>query len=107
RRDRRRRDRGGEAGTRPGGYGRHRVRRVDLRIARRTRADSGAAEIDVVTDDEPSSPLELLEALGVEEVEIAPGLAHLEIYTMRGLLSVLWHGPRDARDVVVMCGGGM
>jgi pimeloyl-ACP methyl ester carboxylesterase len=60
-----------------------------------------------VTDDEPRSPLELLEALGVEEVEIAPGLAHLEIYTMHGLLSVLWHGPRDARDVVVMCGGGM
>jgi Phospholipase/Carboxylesterase len=60
-----------------------------------------------VTADEPRSPLELLEALGVEEVEIAPGLAHLEIYTMRGLLSVLWHGPRDARDVVLTCGGGM
>ena len=43
----------------------------------------------------------------VEEVEIAPGLAHLEIYTLRGLLTVLWHGPRDARDVVVTCGGGM
>jgi len=57
--------------------------------------------------DEPRSPLELLEALGVEEVEIAPGLAHLEIYTMRGLLSVLWHGPRDATDVVLTCGGGM
>ena len=32
----------------------------------------------------------------VEEVEIAPGLAHLEIYTMRGLLTLLWHGPTDA-----------
>ncbi|MGZ4797860.1 MAG: hypothetical protein ACXV8T_18380, partial [Acidimicrobiia bacterium] len=53
------------------------------------------------------SPLELLEALGVEEVEIMPGLAHLEIYTMRGLLTILWHGPRDAADVVVMSGGGM
>jgi len=60
-----------------------------------------------VSEAEPRSPLELLEALGVEEVEIAPGLAHLEIYTMRGLLSVLWHGPRDAADVVVTCGGGM
>jgi len=60
-----------------------------------------------VSADEPRSPLELLEALGVEEVEIAPGLAHLEIYTMRGLLSVLWHGPRDARAVVLTCGGGM
>ena len=56
---------------------------------------------------EPRSPLELLEALGVEEVEITPGLAHLEIYTMRGLLTVLWHGARDAHDVVLTCGGGM
>ncbi|HEV7527132.1 MAG TPA: alpha/beta hydrolase [Acidimicrobiia bacterium] len=57
--------------------------------------------------EEPRSPLELLEALGVEEIEIVPGFAHLEIYTMRGLLTVMWHGPRDARDVVVTCGGGM
>ena len=57
--------------------------------------------------DEPRSPLELLEAMAVEEVEISPALAHLEVYTMRGLLTVLWHGPRDARDVVVTCGGGM
>jgi pimeloyl-ACP methyl ester carboxylesterase len=57
--------------------------------------------------EEPRSPLELLEALAVEEVEVAPGLAHLEVYTLRGLLSLLWHGPRDARPVVVTCGGGM
>jgi uncharacterized protein len=57
--------------------------------------------------DEPRSPLELLEALAVEEVEIAPRLAHLEVYTMRGLLTLMWHGERDARDVVVTCGGGM
>jgi pimeloyl-ACP methyl ester carboxylesterase len=60
-----------------------------------------------VSADEPRSPLELLEALAVQEVEITPGLAHLEIYTLHGLLSVLWHGPRDARDLVVTCGGGM
>jgi dienelactone hydrolase len=60
-----------------------------------------------VSTDAPRSPLELLEALAVEEVEIAPGLAHLEIYTLHGLLSVLWHGPRTAHDVVVTCGGGM
>jgi pimeloyl-ACP methyl ester carboxylesterase len=53
------------------------------------------------------SPLELLEALTVEEVAIAPGFRHLEIYTMRGLLTLLWHGPVDARDVLVTCGGGM
>jgi pimeloyl-ACP methyl ester carboxylesterase len=60
-----------------------------------------------VSADEPRSPLELLEALSVQEVEITPGLAHLEIYTLHGLLSILWHGPRDARDLVVTCGGGM
>ena len=53
------------------------------------------------------SPLELLEALTVQEVEIAPDLRHLEIYTMRGLLTLLWHGPADAHDVLVTCGGGM
>jgi pimeloyl-ACP methyl ester carboxylesterase len=57
--------------------------------------------------DAPRSPLELLEALAVEEVEIAPGLAHLEVYTLRGLLTLLWHGERSAHDVVVTCGGGM
>ncbi|MGZ6976042.1 MAG: alpha/beta hydrolase [Acidimicrobiia bacterium] len=53
------------------------------------------------------SPLELLEALAREEVVIAPGLRHLEIYTMRGLLTILWHGPVDAERVVVMSGGAM
>jgi len=53
------------------------------------------------------SPLELLEALTVEEVAIAPDFRHLEIYTMRGLLTLLWHGPVDAHDVLVTCGGGM
>jgi alpha/beta superfamily hydrolase len=57
--------------------------------------------------DEPRSPLELLEALAVEEVEITPDLRHLEVYTLHGLLTILWHGPRDARHVLVTCGGGM
>ena len=57
--------------------------------------------------DDPRSPLDLLEALTVQEVEIAPDFRHLEIYTMRGLLTVLWHGPVDANDVLVTCGGGM
>ena len=56
---------------------------------------------------EPRSPLELLEALAVEEVEITADLRHVEIYTLHGLLTLLWHGPRDARDVIVTCGGGM
>lgn len=57
--------------------------------------------------DEPRSPLELLQALAVQESEIADGLRHVEIYTMRGLLTMLWHGPRDAEDVVLTSGGAM
>jgi dienelactone hydrolase len=53
------------------------------------------------------SPLELLEALAREEVVLSPDLRHLEIYTMRGLLTILWHGPVDADRVVVMAGGAM
>jgi len=65
-------------------------------------ADRGAAG-----GGEPRSPLELLEVLAVQEAEIAPGLVHVEAYTMQGLLTLLWHGPRDATGVVVTCGGGM
>jgi pimeloyl-ACP methyl ester carboxylesterase len=57
--------------------------------------------------DPARSPLELLEALATEDVEVGPDLHHLEIYTMRGLLTILWHGPVDADRVVVTGGGGM
>ena len=56
---------------------------------------------------DPRSPLEMLQGLAVQEVEIAPRLRHLELYTMRGLLTLLWHGPKDAREIVITCGGGM
>jgi dienelactone hydrolase len=57
--------------------------------------------------DTTRSPLELLEALATEDVEIAPDLHHLEIYTLKGLLTILWHGDPQAEAVVVMSGGGM
>lgn len=56
--------------------------------------------------DEPRSPLDLLGALHVEEADVG-GFTHLEVYTLKGLLTLLWHGPRDARNVVLTCGGGM
>jgi len=56
---------------------------------------------------EPRSPLELLEALATEDVEIAPDVHHLEIYTLQGLLTLLWHGDPQAEHVVVTGGGGM
>ncbi len=60
-----------------------------------------------MSPDPARSPLELLAALATEDVEIAPDLHHLEIYTMQGLLTVLWHGDPQAGHVVVMGGGGM
>jgi pimeloyl-ACP methyl ester carboxylesterase len=53
------------------------------------------------------SPLRLLEPLAVSEVAITPSLHHVEVYTLRGLLTLLWHGPRDTNRVLITCGGGM
>jgi pimeloyl-ACP methyl ester carboxylesterase len=56
---------------------------------------------------EPRSPLQLLQVLAKEQVEVSPGLRHLELYTLAGLLTLLWHGDPDAESVVVTGGGGM
>ena len=48
-----------------------------------------------------------MRALVTKEVEVAPGLTHLEMYTLEGLLGILWHGPRWAEAAVILCGGGM
>ncbi len=54
-----------------------------------------------------TAPLDLLDAIAKQEVELAPGIRHVEVFTMHGLLTVLWHGPRDAERIVVACGGAM
>lgn len=42
-----------------------------------------------------------------QQVMLSPVLRHVEMYTMRGLLSLYWHEPpSDARDVAVVMGGG-
>lgn len=56
---------------------------------------------------DPRSPLDALGTLAVQDVEIADGFRHVEVYTLEGLLTILWHGPRDATEVVLACGGGM
>jgi predicted alpha/beta hydrolase family esterase len=53
-----------------------------------------------------STPLEMLDVLASEEIELAPGLRHVEVYTRHGLLTVLWHGG-PAKRAVVACGGAM
>ncbi len=52
-------------------------------------------------------PLDLLEALARQEVVVGPGLRHVEVFTLRGLLTVLWHGEPDAEAAVVLGGGAM
>jgi hypothetical protein len=54
-----------------------------------------------------AGPLELLEALARQEVVITPTFRHLEVFTLRGLLTVLWHGDPDSEAVVVLGGGAM
>lgn len=54
-----------------------------------------------------ASPLEMLEALGRQEVRLGPSLRHVEVFTLQGLLTVLWHGDPDAPSVVVLGGGAM
>jgi fermentation-respiration switch protein FrsA (DUF1100 family) len=54
-----------------------------------------------------NTPLESLDVLGTEDVEVAPDLRHIEIYTRRGLLTVLWHGRPAQGAAVVACGGAM
>jgi len=40
-------------------------------------------------------------------VAIAARLEHLEVFTMGGMLTLLWHGTGDEDRVVVACGGAM
>lgn len=53
------------------------------------------------------SAWDALEPLAVQDVELAPGFRHLEVFTLRGLLTVLWHGDPGAERVVLASGGAM
>ena len=54
-----------------------------------------------------STPLGQLGVLAVQDVDITPRMRHLELFTRTGLLTVLWHGPRDADAALIACGGAM
>ena len=49
--------------------------------------------------------------IATQSAMIAPGVRHLEMFTMRGLVTVLWHqvpaNTADRRVAVVLCGGAM
>lgn len=55
----------------------------------------------------PDGPYERLGVLAKQSVEIGDGLVHHELFTMQGLLTILWHGPPDAERAVVAVGGAM
>lgn len=57
--------------------------------------------------DEGGSPLDRLGVLAIGSVAIDDELDHLEIYTLEGLLTVLWHGSSDLPAVAVCVGGAM
>ncbi|NNE73660.1 MAG: hypothetical protein HKN26_08360 [Acidimicrobiales bacterium] len=54
-----------------------------------------------------TTPLDALQALGTADQRLAPDLELIEIYTMGGMLKLLWHGTRDADEVVMLLGGAM
>lgn len=67
----------------------------------------GAPGVYGAVVDGADGPYERLGVIGRQEVSIGPDLRHLELFTMQGLLTVLWHGPPDAERVVVAVGGAM
>jgi hypothetical protein len=66
-----------------------------------------ASEAAAAPEASEPPPLAALEVLAVQEAAITDALTHVELFTLRGLLTVLWHGPRDASQVVLACGGAM
>jgi pimeloyl-ACP methyl ester carboxylesterase len=57
--------------------------------------------------EQPQGPYERLGVLGRQSVRISDELVHHELFTMQGLLTILWHGPADADRAVVAVGGAM
>jgi alpha/beta superfamily hydrolase len=55
----------------------------------------------------PVGPYEKLGVLARQSVTITPTLRHVELFTMQGLLTALWHGPLDAEEIVIAVGGAM
>jgi pimeloyl-ACP methyl ester carboxylesterase len=45
--------------------------------------------------------------MAAQEVAVTAHLDHVELFTPTGLVTLLWHGPREAEHVVLLCGGAM
>ena len=57
------------------------------------------------------TPLDALQVIASSDVMLSATLRHVEMYTMRGLLTLLWHEPPADVEVqpgaLVLCGGAM
>lgn len=57
------------------------------------------------------TPLHALDVMATQSVMVTPTLRHVEMFTMRGMLSVLWHqvpaGTAVRPAAIVACGGAM
>lgn len=51
--------------------------------------------------------LEALDVIAVQESPVTDDLDHVEMYTLSGLLTLLWHGRGRSDQVVIMVGGAM
>ena len=79
---------------------------IELKLLDRTLRGGFVSE---PTEDQegPATPLEQLRTMAAVETMLTENLRHIEVYTMDGLLSLFWHGPSEAQDVVLACGGAM
>ncbi len=61
-------------------------------------------------DPRTQTPLDALGVIASQDVMITPSMRHAEFYTMRGLLTILWHEPSNGAPgpaAIVACGGAM
>ena len=58
-----------------------------------------------------ATPFDALGVLASQDVTVAPGMRHVELYTMGGLVTLLWHEPLEGAErrpaALVLCGGAM
>jgi hypothetical protein len=54
-----------------------------------------------------SSPFESIQPIASQQVALSGALVHHEVFTMGGLLTMLWHGTGDEDAAVVASGGAM
>lgn len=54
-----------------------------------------------------TSPFEAIQPIASQQVALTDALVHHEVFTMGGLLTMLWHGSGDETAAVVACGGAM